>query len=200
MWTEFDSEHDAAEYERLRRFVSRKGRAFGLAIATYEDPGFALELRQRASAELRDFEIATVSLADGGEDPFALIEAAGAEHDAVFVTGLDSIITDLDGGRADTRAVVNLNLQRDELPLRVGARVILWLSIDAFAQFAELAWDLVEVVFTRFEFRHELSEQSSESATLAGWPRWMSLPEGSAREDVREQAASLAQIASEEHR
>lgn len=197
MWAAIESDYDAQEYARLLRFVSRQGRSFGLAVATYEDPSVANDLRQRASAELPDLEFGTVSLADAGGDLFALIESESVENDAVFVVGLDSIITDKDARRVETRALINLNLARDELPERIAARVVLWISREAYAQLAAFAWDLLEVALTRFDFRDERAPEGPHESLGVGWPTWMSAPDGVDTEELRRQAASLAHVAAQ---
>jgi hypothetical protein len=145
-------DHDTDELQRLVRFMTREGRRFGLALATYVDDRVAGQVRDEAT-QRSGLRVTTVdATSDVGDAPTALCEASQG-HEVVHMVGLDGLAFDRDGTAFVTRFVRALNLQRDDLGANVDARVVLWCSAEAYPQLAALAWDLLEVMLTRFEFR-----------------------------------------------
>jgi DNA-directed RNA polymerase specialized sigma24 family protein len=170
-----DAEHDTRELDRLVRFMSRKGQRFGLALATYRDAGVAAEQRELAVSRMgaHALRVSTIELRGASDDVVAALEAASAAQDVIFMTGLDEIIHDLAGTSPLTHAIQSLNLRRDDLPERVDARVVFWVSADAYPQLAKLAWDLLDVMLTRFEFRGERAVEAPPVEVEPYRPQWL---------------------------
>lgn len=149
--------NDARELDRLVRFMTRKGRRFGLALATYADEQIAAAQRERANerASSSGVRVSTIRLMDLGEDLIAELAEISGASDVVHVIGLDGIAFDRTGQGLVTLALTNLNVRRDELPSHVDARVVFWIAAEAHPQLAKLAWDLLDVMLTRFEFHGE---------------------------------------------
>src|SRR5690606_29286650 len=103
---------DAEELDRLVRFMTRPGRRFGLALATYNEASVAEQVREQACARA-GVRTETVIVAPGEHLVERLVEAAH-ERDVVFVIGLDAIAYDANERGPITRAVVELNIRRDE--------------------------------------------------------------------------------------
>lgn len=195
MMTEADVDvRDAEELARLVRFMTRPGRRFGLALATYNDAIVANEARELASARA-DVHTTTVTVAPGEHLVERLVEA-GDGCDVVFVIGLDEIAYDASERGPITQAVVELNMRRDELPDRLDVRVVFWISTEAYGQLARLAWDLLDVMLLRFEF---LAERAVEPEQAQPPPRtrpaWMVPVDDANVAGLGNQAASFADVA-----
>jgi tetratricopeptide (TPR) repeat protein len=167
-------EHEDAELDRLVRFLTRPGPRFGLALAIYRDPVVARELRDRIEEQITaGFVLRTLSLdyEDRNEDLVARMGDASRGAHGLFVSGLDSLLID-GAGRADpSPAILTLNGRRDELPERLEARVVLWMSKAGHKSFRENAWDLHEVMQTVCEFERSAILPLPASAALE-LPEW----------------------------
>ncbi len=195
---ESDEIHDARELDRLVRFMTRKGRSFGLALATYADAEIAKAQRAvaRARADATGVRVTAIELCSGEDDLIARLAKAGATNDVVFLTGLDEIAFDRTGKAAQTLMLTKLNLRRDELPQLVDARIVVWIAAEAYPQLAKLAWDLLDVMLTRFEFRRESPPRPPQgsSSELELFPTWPA-PPGQLQASGEAQAASYARLA-----
>jgi tetratricopeptide (TPR) repeat protein len=174
--TDDSADHDERELDRLIRFLTRPELEFALALALFADPGIARQFQREATGAASQRGCHTVSLdlsAEGVEcDIAALIVRAAEQGNAVFVTGLDHLLTDSLGRPRHAPALVNFNLRRDELPeMLIGARVVLWVNRRYYVDLASIAWDLLEVTLTRFEFtRVELRPiETFDDAFEPGW-------------------------------
>ena len=195
------AEHDAAELERLVRFMTRKGNRFGLALATHPDPSLAEEVREvaRAQASAAGQRVCTVDLTKGGDDVLAHLARESQACDVLFVVGLDAVATDVGGQSRATRAVIDVNLRRDELPLRIDARIVFWIVEEGYPQLARIAWDLISVMLTRFEFRRERERAPIVEVLPPSRPKWMTASPGVDPEQMQLQAESLARAAGSAH-
>ncbi|NJK32137.1 MAG: caspase family protein [Deltaproteobacteria bacterium] len=146
--------HPADELERLVRFMTRKGRRFGLALATCADEALARDVREqvirRATAAGQVVEI--VGLWALESDAVAQLAGRSQHCDVVFVLGLDVIAYDIEDRSVEVRVLSELNIQRDDLPQHVRARVVFWISAVAYPKLARIAWDLLDVMVARFRF------------------------------------------------
>ncbi|HLT34855.1 MAG TPA: hypothetical protein VK034_01185 [Enhygromyxa sp.] len=138
----------------MQRFLTRD-LDFALALTVFVDPVAARRSREQALERAGDHghQIATVTLRsqDHDADLIERIATASLAADAVFVDGLDELLVDPLGRPWRTPALVNFNLRRDELPERIHAPVVLWVSKRGYRALAQIAWDLLEVTLTRFE-------------------------------------------------
>jgi DNA-directed RNA polymerase specialized sigma24 family protein len=194
---ESSAAHDAKELDRLVRFMTRKGRRFGLALATYVDEHLASEARaqaiSRANAEGR--KVATLELGEISDDALAQLAEASQSHDSLFLIGLNPIAYDAQTQAPETLSILNLNLQRDNLPTRVDARVVVWIVDEGYPRLAELAGDLLAVMSTRFRFVGEREIPAlTDEPSVVPTPSWM-VSTGADVERLEQQAASLAATA-----
>lgn len=185
---------DAEELDRLVRFMTRPGRRFGLALATYNDASVAEQVREQACARA-GVRTETVIVTPGEHLVERLVEA-GQERDVVFVIGLDEIAYDASERGPITQAVVELNMRRDELPDRLDGRVVFWISTDAYGQLARLAWDLLDVMLLRFEFLAERAVEPKHAPLPPRTrPKWMVSVDAANLAGLGEAAASFADLA-----
>lgn len=187
---------EAGELDRLARFLTRPGPAFGLAMATYADAVLAHDYRaqliDRVGAQGCRVGIVEFGVDDDRVDlvgRIAAAGAAGAEVDALFVIGLERLVVDARGRPRNSPAIANLNQRRDELPELWSVRVVFWLAKAAYPQLTDVAWDLVQVMLTTAEFeRTRELEVQLESTRRRPPPSWMRLA------DERERPALEAQL------
>lgn len=148
--------HDRGQLDRLQRFLTRPGLDFGLALVLFVDPIAARRLRaeaiERAAAAGCCVSSLQLSTHDLTTDMLERLAQSLADADAVFVSGLDELLADTLGHARRTPALVNFNMRRDQLPARVPGRVVLWVSKRDYPLLAKLAWDLLQVSLTHFEF------------------------------------------------
>lgn len=195
---ETDSEHDAQELARLVRFITRPGRRFGLGLATYVSPSVGEAMRQRAIERVREggTRVGSVEFAALAGDVIGLLARACEGLDVLFVTNLDPIAYDTTDQGLETRVLMHLNLRRDELPDRIDVRVVFWLIAEGYPQAARLAWDLLMVANTRFEFVVEDErEPEPEPVEVPMRPSWLPPPGEIAAEVLARQAAHFADAA-----
>ena len=144
------------------RFIVWPAHRFGLALARYADPIVRDGVITSATldAEAAGRKVATLSAAAWEPEERLLgrlKEAAAptetdASPDALFVTGLESLVSDPAGRPLVTPAIDGLNRQRDLLPGEVGVPIVLWLTDSASEAFRRVARDLYDVVLTFFTF------------------------------------------------
>jgi len=162
-------EGEEGEVERLFRFLTRPGPRFGLALAVFRDEVVAEQLRssieRQVSAQGASVRTMMVQRVDERSDLIAGMADAIEGADCLFVVGLETLLLDSAGRNQQTSAVANLNVRRDELPTRIDARVVLWLSEASYPNFRHAAWDLHEVMLTVAEFTRS-SVRLTKSATL----------------------------------
>lgn len=183
---------DAEEFDRLLRFMTRPGRRFGLALATYADERVAQERRDLATTRASDASVRTTTVAvDPSQRIANRLVAAADGFDVLFVIGLDDIARDVAETGPLTRAVGDLNFQRDTLPDLLDVRIVFWVSLDAYAQLVRLAPDLLDVMLTRFEFLTE-HERLPDPEPAPERPAWMTASPGVAVSVLAEQAESFA--------
>jgi RNA polymerase sigma-70 factor (ECF subfamily) len=195
---ETDSEHDAQELARLVRFITRPGRRFGLGLATYVSPSVGEAMRQSAIERVREggTRVGSVEFAALAGDVIGLLARACEGLDVLFVTNLDPIAYDTTDQGLETRVLMHLNLRRDELPDRIDVRVVFWLIAEGYPQAARLAWDLLMVANTRFEFVVEDErEPEPEPVEVPMRPSWLPPPGEIAAEVLARQAAHFADAA-----
>lgn len=187
-------DHDAHELDRIRRFLERSGPRFGMAIAICADMVLAKRYREQLVAQTTA-PIATVEFRheDARSDLVARIVAAATDAAAVFVVGLDRLVTDSLGNTRETSAVANLNQRRDELPGLVPARVVFWVSKAGHSSLLEVAWDLCQVMLTTAEFE-AVGEREIEPRAADEVPEWMMLASESEAPGIESQLESLARI------
>ncbi|PRQ06303.1 hypothetical protein [Enhygromyxa salina] len=186
--------HDEQELDRLRRFSTRPGPRFGLAIAICADMVLA-EQHRAALTKLVDKRIATVEFQheDERSDLVQPIMDAAANADVVFVVGLDRLVTDSFGRTRNAPAVANLNQRRDELPELLDARVVFWVAKSAYPSLSEVAWDLCQVMLTTAEFEATRT-QSFAPRPAASLPEWMELADEREAPALERQLVTLAEI------
>lgn len=195
---ETDSEHDAQELARLVRFMTRPGRRFGLGLATYVSPSVGEAMRQRAIERVREggTRVGSVEFAALAGDVIGLLARACEGLDVLFVTDLDPIAYDATDQGLETRVLMHLNLRRDELPDRIDVRVVFWLIAEGYPQAARLAWDLLMVANTRFEFVVEGErEPEPEPVEVPMRPSWLPPPGEISEHVLAQQAARFADAA-----
>ncbi len=191
--------HDAEELARLRRFLTRPGPRFGLALATQADALVGARLRAQVSAELvaAGLRVAAIELraADAETDIVAQLSERSRAADVVFVTGVDPLVGGPDGRLRTTDAISTFNFRRDDLPDLVAARVVIWLSPAGYVHLASAAGDLLQVMLTRFEFRRRrASERRAQPRQVAApsWLDWRDIEREAERPALERQAQSLA--------
>ncbi len=186
---------DEREFERLSRFARREAEAFGLALASYRDPVVARRLRERLRSELeaslRVGEL-VCTYEDAAVDLAWRLASASEGVDVVFVVGLDRLLLDSGGRPRTTAAIANLNARRDELPERVVARVVLWVSDDGGRSLSEQAWDLVQVVLTTAEFEGTTRVPIPARGFEYELPEWAEPAPADERDSLADQAAQMA--------
>ncbi|MFV8752960.1 RNA polymerase sigma factor [Nannocystaceae bacterium ST9] len=172
---ESEIEHDAGELDRLVRFMTRPGRRFGLALATYASEAVAAEKRAIAETRSRDsgVRVGTATFADLASDVIGNLAAKSQALDVLFVIGIDPIAYDAEQDSIETRLMLSLNVRRDELPDRVDARIVFWLISEGYPQMAVLAWDLLVVMNTRFEFLEAREVAPEVPVDVPIRPSWM---------------------------
>lgn len=187
---------DEAEVDRLRRFLTRPGPRFGLALALYADPVVARDYRARLIDE-SDAGVAVVEFHydDDHSDLVGRIVSAASddEVDAVFVLGLERLVSDGFGNTRSTSAVANLNQRRDELPAIVDARVVVWLPKSAEHDLDEVAWDLSQVFLSTAEFV-ALRTRKLEPRRIEAHPVWMDLAEAHETPALERQLTALEAV------
>lgn len=192
---ESEPQHDAEELARLVRFMTRPGRRFGLGLATYVSPSVGAAMRRSAIEQVREggTRVGSVEFAALAGDVIGLLAHACEGVDVLFVTHLDPIAYDATEQGLEARVLMHLNLRRDELPDHIDARVVFWLVAEGYPQAAKLAWDLLMVANTRFEFVVEAeAEPEAEAEAEPTRPSWL-IPPGEVRAEVlAKQAESFA--------
>lgn len=142
-----------SELRRLVRFLTTGPRRFALAVASSNHAGELLRRRRQAEtlASAAGKKVATVTVT-ATSPVLAQLQRAAAEHDALFVVGLDKLLLDSLDGPVSSPLVEQLNWDRDHLVHAVPTRVVLWLRRAAVRQLALAARDLDDVVMTRCSF------------------------------------------------
>src|SRR5690606_10908112 len=116
------------------------------------------------------------------------------EHaDALFVVGIDRLVTDSLGRTRTTSAIANLNQRRDELPQLIDARVIFWASNVAYPSLNEVAHDLCEVMMTTAEFT-ATRPLIAEPLRIEALPEWLDVAGASDVPGLEQQLETLKRV------
>lgn len=160
--------------ERLRRFVLRPVRKFGLAVVQCSTDRLRNEVREEMLdvAAAQGVRVATFDAATEGEGPLwermraAATAEGGALVDVLFVVGLNRRLVDAAGRPAPDPEVLQWNLARDLMPEVLPLPVVLWLSDVGARAFTLHVRDLNDIILTRFHF-DEPTTTSAARETLA---------------------------------
>jgi tetratricopeptide (TPR) repeat protein len=188
---------DSAEINRLFRFLTRTGPRFGLAIAICADRVLAAEAREQLREQLRSegLRVATLELHydDERHDIVQRMIDASAGADALFVVGLDRLVTDVFGRTRQTTAIANLNQRRDDLPNVLDVRVVFWVSKAAYPSLSDVAWDLCQVMLTTAELE-ATRELVIDPVRVDPPPEWLSLARADEAPQLQRQLQNFVRL------
>ncbi len=187
---------DAAQIERIARFLTREGQRFGLALVLHADRVLADEARERLRARMtaQGRRIATLELsyADEREDLAQRMLDASADADALFVVGLDRLATDAFGRPRQTAALANLNQSRDKLPDLLDVRVVFWVAKAADAALTDAAADFLQVMLSVIELDAAREPAALRCELAEPPPPWLELAAEAERPGLAEQLERFA--------
>lgn len=194
---ESNGHDDAGEINRLFRFLTRTGPRFGLAIAISADRVLAAEAREQLREQVggAGLRVATLELHydDERRDIVQMMVDASVDADALFVVGLDRLVTDVFGRTRQTSAIANLNQRRDDLPQVLDVRVVFWVAKAAYPSLSDVAWDLCQVMLTTAELEATralvIDEVRAETP-----PEWLSLARADEAPQLQRQLQTLARL------
>lgn len=188
---------DSGEVHRLFRFMTRTGPRFGLAIAICADRVLAAEAREQLREQVRGagLRIATLELHydDERHDIVQMMVDASADADALFVVGLDRLVTDVFGRTRQTSAIANLNQRRDDLPQVLDARVVFWVAKAAYPSLSDVAWDFCQVMLTTAELE-ATRELVIDEVRVETPPEWLQLARADEAPQLQRQLQNLARL------
>jgi tetratricopeptide (TPR) repeat protein len=188
---------DSAEIDRLYRFLTRTGPRFGLAIAICADRVLAAEAREQLREQLKraKLRVATLELHydDERHDIVQRMIDASADADALFVVGLDRLVTDVFGRTRQTTAIANLNQRRDDLPNVLDVRVVFWVSKAAYPSLSDVAWDLCQVMLTTAELE-ATRELVIDPVRVDPPPEWLSLARADEAPQLQRQLQNFVRL------
>lgn len=200
------NEHDdSGEIDRLFRFLTRPGPRFGLAIAIFADRVLAASAREQLREQVRGagLRVATLELHydDERHDIVQMMVDTSADADALFVVGLDRLVTDVFGRTRQTSAIANLNQRRDDLPRVLDVRVVFWVAKAAYPSLSDLAWDFCQVMLTTAELEATREHGSASQASQASQairvetpPEWLQLARADEAAQLQQQLQNLARL------
>jgi tetratricopeptide (TPR) repeat protein len=194
---------DAGEINRLFRFLTRTGLRFGLAIAICADRVLAAEAREQLRAQIRGagLRVATLELHydDERHNIVQMMVDASADADALFVVGLDRLVTDVFGRTRQTTAIANLNQRRDDLPQVLDVRVVFWVAKAAYPSLSDMAWDFCQVMLTTAELEATRELSNDQIARLDAIrvetpPEWLQLARADEAPQLQRQLQNFARL------
>jgi tetratricopeptide (TPR) repeat protein len=194
---ESNGHDDSGEINRLFRFLTRPGPRFGLAIAIFADRVLVAEAREQLREQVRDagLRVATLELHydDERHDIVQMMVDASAGSDALFVVGLDRLVTDVFGRTRQTTAIANLNQRRDDLPQLLDARVVFWVAKAAYPSLSDVAWDFCQVMLTTAELE-ATRNVVIDAIRVETPPEWLQLARADEVPQLQRQAQNLARL------
>lgn len=194
---ESNGHDDSGEIHRLFRFLTRTGPRFGLAIAICADRVLAAEAREQLREQVRaaGLRVATLELHydDERHDIVQMMADASADADALFVVGLDRLVTDVFGRTRQTSAIANLNQRRDDLPQVLDARVVFWVAKAAYPSLSDVAWDFCQVMLTTAELE-ATRELVIDEVRVETPPEWLQLARADEAPQLQRQLQNLARL------
>jgi tetratricopeptide (TPR) repeat protein len=200
---ESNGHDDSGEIDRLFRFLTRTGPRFGLAIAICADRVLAAEAREQLREQVRGagLRVATLELHydDERHDIVQMMVDASADADALFVVGIDRLVTDVFGRTRQTTAIANLNQRRDDLPQVLDVRVVFWVAKAAYPSLSDLAWDFCQVMLTTAELEGTRAVAIDQIARLDAIrvetpPEWLQLARAEEAPKLQRQLQNLARL------
>jgi tetratricopeptide (TPR) repeat protein len=200
---ESNGHDDSGEINRLFRFLTRTGPRFGLAIAISADRVLAAVAREQLREQARGagLRVATLELHydDERHDIVQMMVDASADADALFVVGLDRLVTDVFGRTRQTTAIANLNQRRDDLPQVLDVRVVFWVAKAAYPSLSDLAWDFCQVMLTTAELEATREQSGHEinridAIRVETPPEWLQLTRADEAPQLQRQQQNLVRL------